>query len=153
MYKNRVGREQHNCFWKSPSFTYLANEEIQQKTKWENSKYISYFEFSLFGFPRSQDKRAGISIFFSVLLYPIFIVHTYPNKWQLPVKCQWNALNLFISIKSNWSLRTFIERKCLEESSITPRNTNLGSSLMVVALIWYWNVIITVKYNFQIPSD
>ena len=57
MYKNRV--ENGRIFLKF-LLLYLANEEIQQKTEWENSKYICCFEFSYSGFSRSQDKRAGI---------------------------------------------------------------------------------------------
>ena len=54
--------------------SYLANEEIQQKTEWENSKYICHFEFSCSGFPHSQDKRAvifqkKIMMFFILFLY------------------------------------------------------------------------------------
>ena len=41
--------------------------------EWKNSKYMCYFEFSHSGFPRSQDKRAGISkkmlSFFTLFLY------------------------------------------------------------------------------------
>ena len=46
----------------------LANEEIQQKTEWENSKYICYFEFFPSEFPCSQDKIAEISKKISVVL-------------------------------------------------------------------------------------
>ena len=62
-------------YLKFPLF-YLANKEIQQKTEQENSKHKCYFEFSHSEFPRSQDKRAGISKKNSVVLYPIFI-HTF----------------------------------------------------------------------------
>jgi len=37
----------------------FANEEIWMSLKFQN--YIYYFEFSCFVFPRSQDKRAGMS--------------------------------------------------------------------------------------------
>ena len=71
MYKNRV--ENNNFVWKFLLF-YLANEEIQQKTERENSKYVCHFEFSHYGFPRSQDKRVGILICSSL---PYF--YTYPE--------------------------------------------------------------------------
>ena len=45
MYKNKV--ENNRNFFEIPALFYLVNEEIQQKTEWENSKYIytCYFEF------------------------------------------------------------------------------------------------------------
>ena len=38
------------------SLFYLANEEIQQKTEQENSKYICYFEFSYSVFPIKEQE-------------------------------------------------------------------------------------------------
>ena len=58
---------------------YLANEEIQSR-KIQNSIYD--FEFSHTGFPCSQDKRAGISIF-SVVLYTVFLyILVYSFFWR-----------------------------------------------------------------------
>ena len=75
MQKNRVEKP----FLKFLLF-YLANEEIQQKTEQENSKYIiyeCYFRLSYSGFPCSRDERAGISkkflSFFTLFLY----IHSY----------------------------------------------------------------------------
>ena len=58
------------------------NEEIQQKMKRENSKYICYFEYSRFGFPRLQDKRVGISKKSSIILYPIFYLPWIRQKMK-----------------------------------------------------------------------
>ena len=67
-------------FQEFPLF-YLVSEEIQQKTEQENSKYISYFEFSCsgIGFPRLQNKRVGISkifLSFCTLFLPFTLCET-----------------------------------------------------------------------------
>ena len=63
MYKNRVENDM-KFFWNS---FILRTRKFSKK--WENSKYICYFEFSCTGFPHSQDKRKGIFFCFSTLLF------------------------------------------------------------------------------------
>ena len=54
---------------------FIANMEIQQKMEEEISNYVYvYFEFEFFPIwisPRSQNKSAGISKKFSIVLYPM----------------------------------------------------------------------------------
>ena len=52
--------------------------------------------------------------------------------------CQWNTLNLFISIRSRLSLMTDLAMKCRDVSIRIPRWVNRGASRIWVPLIRYW---------------
>ena len=77
MYKNRVENNRKKKF-QIPAL--LSCEWENLKLHWENSKYIGTYVILNFpapffaGFPRSQDKRAGISKKILSFLYSIFIV-------------------------------------------------------------------------------
>ena len=73
MYKNRVKNDR--IFLKFPYF-YLANEEIQQKTEWENSKCTYYFDFPTLDFLIRQIKEQEFQNIFCHYL-PYF--YTYPG--------------------------------------------------------------------------
>ena len=72
MYKNRVKNDKKNL--KFPLF-YFANEEIQRKTEWENTKYTCYFDFPALDFLVHKIHEWKFQKKKIVVLYPIFI-HT-----------------------------------------------------------------------------
>ena len=67
------------------------------------------------------------------------VLLSYGKDWS-SVKCQWNIFILFISIKSKLAMITDLDKKCLEESNITPRWVNRGKSITCVEFTKYWKM-------------
>ena len=83
-----VKNKEHLIFLKQ--FFYLANEEIHQKTKQENFKnistYVFYVEFSLSGFPHTQEeKKRKFSKYLLSFFYTI-TVHTLVQLFDMITK-------------------------------------------------------------------
>ena len=71
MYKNRVKNDRF--FFEIPALLSCKRGNPAENEAGKLKKNICYFEFAHSGFPRSQDKRAGISkkilSFFTLFLY------------------------------------------------------------------------------------
>ena len=79
------------------------------------------------------------------------VLLSYGKDWS-SVKCQWNTFILFISIKSKLAMITDLDKKCLEESNITPLWVKRGKSITCVEFTKYWKMRKMDEFGILLPK-
>ena len=111
--------------------------DLINKTFWTQRERYKSFE-NRYNYLTSSEVYTWVSESYAPYLVRFGKVVLSKGNEESSVKCQWKAFILFISIRSKLSIKTFIDRKCLDESNITLLKENLGLSSTSVSFIWYW---------------